>query len=64
MTKEIINRTKLIAEEGMVLTNGETFGKQVFLAPSDSPDNWWEITEEEYSKIVVEEDANNEEDLY
>lgn len=42
-----MHRTKLVAPEGMVLTNGETFGKIVFLGNTDSPDNWREIPEEE-----------------
>lgn len=47
MTTEHITRVKLTAAEGMVLTNGETFGTQVFLAPGDSPDNWQEISQAE-----------------
>ena len=51
MTQEIITRIKLIASNGMVLTNGETFGKEVYLGIGDKPENWHEITEEEYNKI-------------
>lgn len=47
MKTEIITRIKLTAADGMTLTNGETFGKDVYLAPGDSPDNWQEITEAE-----------------
>lgn len=56
-----MDRVKLIATDGMVLTNGETYGKEVFLGTGDSTDNWWEITEEEYSKIAEEETATYEE---
>lgn len=42
-----MNEMKLVASEGKVLTNGETYGKIVFLGNTDSPDNWWEITQEE-----------------
>lgn len=38
---------KLLAAEGMVLTNGAAFGKSVFLASGDAPDLWWEITDAE-----------------
>lgn len=39
--------TVLKAEEGYTLTNGETFGKVVYLGVNDSVDNWHEITDEE-----------------
>ena len=39
--------TVLKADEGMTLTNGEAFGKVVYLGKNDSADNWHEITDEE-----------------
>lgn len=33
--------------EGKVLTNGETFSYKVFLGKNDSPENWYEVDEEE-----------------
>lgn len=45
----------ITASEGMVLTNGETYGKSITLGNNDSQDNWHEITEEEYRKIVEEQ---------
>ena len=51
MTQEIITRLKLTASEGMMLTNGETFGKVVYLGKNDSADNWHEITDEEAEKL-------------
>lgn len=42
---------KLKARDGMVLTNGETYGKSLSLGVNDSKENWWEITEEEYLEI-------------
>lgn len=41
------NITVLKADENMMLTNGETFGKVVYLGINDSADNWHEITDEE-----------------
>lgn len=38
---------KLIADEGMMLTNGEAFGKTVYLATGDDGSGWSEISEEE-----------------
>jgi len=37
--------TVLKADEGMTLTNGEAFGKVVYLGTNDSVFNWHEITD-------------------
>lgn len=47
--------TMIYASEGMILTNGNSYGKIVALGVGDSPDNWHEITEEEYNAILKEE---------
>lgn len=47
--------TVLKAEEGKTLTNGEAFGKVVYLGKNDSADNWYEITDEEAEKLQEEE---------
>ena len=60
MTTETITRIKLTASEGMILTNGEIYGREIFLATNDSPDNWYEITEEEYNSIQEKELAECE----
>ena len=56
MTQETITRIKLIASEGMMLTNGEIFGKEVFLGTGDSADNWHEIAEAEAQEIMAEQE--------
>ena len=43
-----MERIKMVATDGMVLTNGEIYGKEVFVGTGDSVDNWHEITEAEY----------------
>ena len=61
MTINTIELKELKAAEGMVLTNGEAFsevGGSVYLGANDSPDNWHEITEEEYNQTV---EAQNDE---
>lgn len=46
----------LIPDDGKILTNGETFGfKNVELSENDSKDNWYEITTEEYEKLIADE---------
>lgn len=52
MTIERETVIKLIADEGMVLTNTKTYGKVVYLSKNDSPDNWFEIPEETYHEII------------
>ena len=54
MKKETIKQIILTADEGMYLTNGETYGKTVVLPESANVDDWHEITEEEYEKIQKE----------
>ena len=50
MKTETIELIKLTASEGMTLTNGETYGKEVYLGVNDSADNWQEIPDEEVPK--------------
>ena len=47
----IINDNVLKADEGMTLTNGEAFGKVVYLGINDSAENWHEITDEESKEL-------------
>lgn len=51
-------KTRLIlyAEEGMVLTNGEAYGKEVYLGKNDVPENWHEITDAEYEEILKQQE--------
>ena len=47
MEKSTIEIIKLTASEGTTLTNGETYGKEIYLGVNDSPDNWHEIPDED-----------------
>lgn len=49
-----MERTKLTATAGMVLTNGEIYGTEVFLGIGDSKDNWYEITQNEADSRMAE----------
>ena len=59
MTQETIELRKLTAAEGMTLTNGEAFGKEVYLGINDSPDNWHEITDEEAMLLQEEQEKTD-----
>ena len=52
-----MSRVKMVATDGMILTNGEVYGREVFLGNGDSPDNWHEISEREYETIMRAEEV-------
>lgn len=56
MKKETIKQIILTADEGMYLTNGETYGKTVVLPESANPNEWYEITEAEYQATQESEE--------
>ena len=61
--KEIKLR-ELKPSKGMALTNGETYSAPdtpIYLGVNDSPDNWREITVEEYNKFYEETEAVEDE---
>ena len=45
--------TKLTASAGKVLTNGEQFTHSVLLREGESAEDWSEITEEYYHKLIA-----------
>ena len=63
LTKKTVELRILEADNGMVLTNGETFSSvngNVSLGVNDTPENWHEITEQEYNEIQTAIDARHE----
>ena len=56
MTTENIQLIKLTAADGMVLTDGTSYGKEVYLGINDTADRWTEIPESE----VLEPEMPNE----
>lgn len=54
-----IELRKLSASSGMVLTNGESYGKEIYLGKNDSPANWREITDAEYQAILEKQEEGD-----
>ena len=60
-----IQITVLEPDEGMVLTNGETYSRMVYLGINDSPENWHEVPESEmieWEQRQMEESMTMEEE--
>ena len=58
MKETTITLTKLTASDGMTLTNGEAFGKEIYLGVNDKAENWTEIPDaeaEEKQKALLPE---------
>lgn len=61
MKTETIEIRELIASEGKVLTDGTTYAKVVYLAPSAKVEDWWEIDEKDVpAEPIADEYANTE----
>ena len=59
MKTENITLIKLTASDGMVLTNGESYGKEVYLGVNESAERWSEIPE---SEVPSDTDAHADTD--
>ena len=55
MKTQIVKQRILTADEGMYLTDGETYGKTVVLPADADCSVWHEVTEEEYQQAVRDE---------
>lgn len=60
MIETKIEIRKLTASEGMTLTNGEAFGKEIYLGKNDSAENWTEITDAEAEELQKEIQSREE----
>lgn len=47
-----MERIIITARDGFILTDGEIYGVQIYLAVNKSPSDFYEITEEEYNKLM------------
>jgi len=50
-----MERIILIAREGMILTNGEAYGREIYLGLGDNAENWCEMPLSEYEEIMRRE---------
>jgi hypothetical protein len=55
-----MNRIVLEAKEGFIYTDGDIYGKIVFLAENINPNTFYEITEEEYLEILKKQEEEYE----
>lgn len=60
MTRSTIELIKLTAADGMTLTNGEAYGKEIYLGCNDAADNWQEIPDGEAELRQAEERGEGE----
>lgn len=49
-----MERQILIANKGMVLTDGEIYGKKIYLSVGESANKFYEITDEQYWELMAE----------
>lgn len=63
MTQTTITLRKLTADAGHVLTNGEAYGKEIYLGKNDSPENWQELTDEQYGALLIEKAEKEEQNV-
>ena len=54
-------RITLYADSGMILTDGEIFGRIITLAVDRKPGEFYEITEQQYEEILKEAESTSSE---
>ena len=57
MKTATITTTVLIADEGMVLTNGKDYGRKIYLGEGVNASAYREITQAEYDAIMADSEV-------
>ena len=57
MKTETLTVNVIKSEKGKILTDGNIYGRMIYLAKNRSPDEFHEITEEEYEEIQKQNEA-------
>lgn len=57
------DRIILKASDAKVFTDGNIYGKQIYLEEGMSAERFYEITDEEYEQIINDDDATEEDYL-
>jgi hypothetical protein len=57
-----MERTSIKATEGHILTNGEIYGSEIFLADGLRSKDFYEITKVEYDAILAEQEKERQGD--
>ena len=52
-----ITTIRIEADEGKILTDGNTYGSIIFLGAGKTANDFWEISKEEYEKLMAEKEA-------
>ena len=58
-----MKRVTLKARDGYIYTNGNDFGKIIYLAVGANSKDYYEITKEEYNRILEEKEKQELESL-
>ena len=53
-----MERNVLRASDGMIITNGKVYGKTIYLSTDADASKFYEITKEEYEKILESRDVD------
>ena len=57
MKTETLTVNIIKAEKGKILTDGNIYGRTIYLAKNRSPEEFYEITEAEYEEIQKQNEA-------
>lgn len=52
-----ITLTKLVASDGFLLTDGSSFGREIYVGKGSDPSIWWEVSEAEAAEMQAAMEA-------